>query len=172
MLAIGFDFFPALKMKNKRAKHNTASTMIFDSYTIAETNSKKGKRKIENIPQKKPPAIVRKIAFRAFPFKTILCPGSTERKDPWLGIPRKIDGKNSAKECITAKPTANPMNSFPKKLFNARNERIKLMWIPGKKPVKIPAQIPINKYSKISCNKINPFHNQLRFSFMDRNRTN
>lgn len=107
------------------------------------------------------PESVSQTASSPFPWRRSLCPGRTDRAVSSSGAPRKIEGIKSRKVWVIVIDTIKTTRASgeTKDVKKAREETIatetKFIWIPGMRPVKMPAAIPITKQIKISI--IYPF---------------
>ena len=82
------------------------------------------------------------------------CPGRIERNVSSSGAPRKIEGMKSINVCvidIAAMKTTNIIGEIVEEAKEKRRrEATRFIWIPGARPVKVPADTPSNKAIKIS----------------------
>jgi hypothetical protein len=87
-----------------------------------------------------------------------LCPGRIDRKLSSFGAPRKIDGIKSMKMCVMDKLTMKIAKDNGGRIVrrNGEAERRKVatrfIWMPGKRPVKVPMAIPRARAIIISNN--------------------
>ena len=96
---------------------------------------------------KREPFNVNKKASCPLPSKSNWCPGKIDKKLSSSGAPRKIDGIKSIKVWVMDIATINEAREIEGKDWNlskerTRNAETRLMWIPGAKPVRVPARQP------------------------------
>ncbi len=107
---------------------------------------------------KSEPITVSFTASNPFPSNNNLCPGNTPMAISASGAPRKIEGMESRNVCVTAIDiikTAKTKGSVKPKRYADKDSRIKdirFTWIPGIKPVMIPAKTPNRIAVRISKN--------------------
>ena len=94
------------------------------------------------------PIIVNLIALYPSPSNKYLCPGKIVVIVSSEPAPSNIDGIKSMNVCVIESETMK-ITKFISFMFVSGIDRsdaaIKLMWIPGIKPVKVPARIPRSK---------------------------
>lgn len=118
----------------------------------------KGKKITESKIAPKLPINVNLTAIKPCPCKSILCPGSTPRAVSDSGAPKKIEGIESIKECVTdieiiktAKTKGLVYSKKSGETETSITER-RFIWIPGVRPVKVPEATPRAIAIKISAN--------------------
>ena len=105
------------------------------------------------------PYNVRTTALCPRPFFNNSCPGSIERKLSSSGAPRNIDGMKSINvwviDIAVIKITKAIIGIDEKEVIEAsKRAAIKLICIPGKRPVAVPNAIPISNAKIISISII------------------
>ena len=77
------------------------------------------------------------------------CPGRTDRKESSSGAPKKMAGMKSRKVCVIAIETMKITKTIGDKEVKKGSEReerriaaMRLICIPGNRPVKVPARRP------------------------------
>ena len=76
------------------------------------------------------------------------------------GAPRKIEGMKSRKVCVIAMAVmktaraigGSELRKTREDIDARRRAAMRLIWIPGKRPVKVPARIPMIRARTISIN--------------------
>ena len=101
------------------------------------------------IKDSKEPITVNLTASYPFPCNNNLWPGKTLKAISESGAPRNIEGIESKKVCVTAIDIIKTDKVNGSVVFKRNVDKLKIMilirftWIPGIKPVMIPAKIPI-----------------------------
>ena len=121
---------------------------FMNGYIFGIIVKKKGIRKIREIIAIEEPITVKIIASCPRPLSKNLCPGSAESPVSSSGAPKNIEGIKSMNVCVIAIATIKIKTSFPgtpvRNVDVKSIEAIKFIWIPGIKPVNVPAKIPKN----------------------------
>ena len=87
-----------------------------------------------------------------------MCPGRIERKESSSGAPRKMLGIKSRKVWVIAietMKTTKIIGGVSRKYSDKDNKKtaMRFMWMPGVRPVRVPARSPI-RVASISCNNM------------------
>ncbi len=92
------------------------------------------------------PMMVSFVAWIPSPFSRNLCPGRTPRNESSSGAPKKIDGMKFRKVCVIAvlvrKMRRVVVGSFRKKGMEIIIVAMRLVWIPGVRPLMVPERMP------------------------------
>ena len=115
-----------------------------------------GVRTIVRIIPMNEPIAVSLAASYPLPFKRSLCPGRMDKAVDSSGAPRKMEGMKSKNEWAIAIETMKTARTIGEVNFNKKAAEANIiratrfMWMPGNKPVNVPAINPKNKAMKIS----------------------
>ena len=93
------------------------------------------------------PYTVKRVARYPFPCKRSLCPGKTLSAESSSGAPRKIEGRKSVKVWVIDIEVIKTASGNEKKAEGRVRERedMRLICIPGIRPVIVPAIIPMKR---------------------------
>jgi len=86
------------------------------------------------------------MAWWPLPWSRSSWPGRVDRAESSVGAPRKIDGMKSVKVWVIAVAVMKIIRMLGVRLVDARVRAviaIRLMWIPGVRPVRVPERIPV-----------------------------